>query len=71
MPSLLSLGTIICRWYSKFVFSAFVCLCEYMPWGYQEPNSDPLEEQYVLLTSELSDDTQDSFVDKQIRAQRI
>jgi hypothetical protein len=33
-----------------------VCLCECMLCGYQEPNSDPLKGQYVLLTSELSDD---------------
>lgn len=51
--------------------SLWVCLCEYVPCGYRKPNSDPLEEQYVLLISELSDDTQDSFMDKQIRSQNL
>lgn len=54
-----------------FSLSLCVCLCEYVRWAYQEPNSDLLKDKCVLLTSELSDDTQDSFVDKQIKKQRI
>ena len=70
LTSLFSLGATIHTWYSRLFFSVFlcVCLCEDVPCGYQKPRSEPLEKRHVLLTS---DDTQDGFMHKQIRAQRI